>query len=197
MKTPNEIDAKGALEMMGQGQNQLTRAVLRSVGNYLILWGGIYVAVPLLIPFVPDTAGLTTNGLVLLGIITTIIMAIREPVKSELDSNIGKFWFVAFFFAVIWILLLAGKNFPNIQVNLSSRQSWAFGVTVAMMMFVLSGLLERSKMIMFLGFFVTVLTVTAFLSEWAWSVFWFWMSAFTGLPLLICGIWAKTANSKD
>ena len=194
MKNESKIDAKNALEMMGQGQAQLTKAALRNLGNYMILWGAIYLLVPFLIHWTPSTAVLTANGLVLLGVIVTAVMGIKDPVKSDLDSTMWKFWFVAFFFAFIWAMLLGGRHFPDLKVYLNGRQTWAFGVTIAMMVFVLTGLLEKSKAITLLGFGVTLLTMVAFISEWAWSVFWFWMAACSGIPLLAFGVWAKTAN---
>lgn len=194
---PNLQEAREALAMMGESSHQIRTAEVRDIGTYLLIWGIVYLAVPALVILLPSQLTFLCNGIVLLGVVATIIAAKRGHVHSPLASSILMFWWVIFAFCLVWIAILNGRNFPAVELSIDGRQTWAFGITVAMLMFVLIGFIGKQRLMTCLGFGVTIATVPAFYLAWDKPGFWLWMAASSGLPLTLSGIWCKTQKASE
>jgi len=195
----SKLEAEQALAAMETSEGQVQIAGERFAGNYLLLWGAIYVLVPLTVIQLEAHAVWVANGLVALGVFVTVLLGVREPFKSEMGHRIGIFWWVIFSFSVVWMIILGGENFPRFQVHVEGRQTWAFGVTIAMLVFVLTGLLYSSKVLIGLGIGVTALTLAGFFVAWEMPTFYYWMAGCSGLPLLAVGLWfmSRRVNEKS
>jgi hypothetical protein len=199
MNTQNKIkasEAQEALLMMEASERELRSLETKDAGGYFLIWGVIYILVPLLVLFAPHQAPWAANMLIVIGAISTGVLGSRSPVRSELGDRIWTFWVVAFAFAPIWIIILGGNKFPDLSISLDSRQVWAFGVTIAMLVYVLMGLVFKSKLLIGLGFGITALTLAAFFVAWEPTAFWTWMAVFTGGPLFIAGVLCRFGKSR-
>ena len=121
----------------------------------------------------------------------TIAKGMMTPVRSPSGTRLGLVWAVAALFAFVWMVMLGGENFPRFDLQIEGRQTWAFGISVAMMVFVVMGLITRYTLMIVLGLFVTAAAFTAFFFAWEWHRFWIWLIIGTGFPLLGAGILCK------
>ncbi|MEM8954615.1 MAG: hypothetical protein AAGD22_10730 [Verrucomicrobiota bacterium] len=192
--SPSLDEARQGLEIIEKSRHETLRATHREAGSYFLIWGLVYVLVPLVVLYFHSQAGWLANGLVAVGVVATLVVGFRSPVRSRLGFRLGIFWWVAFSFAVVWVIILGGEDFPRLSVQVEGRQTWGFGVTVAMMVFVLMGLVSRYPMLVVLGLGITVLVVTGYFVAWDWWSFWPWMAACSGGPLLAAGVWCKLWN---
>ena len=182
--------------MMKASERELRSLETKDAGGYFLIWGVVYILVPLIILFFPHQAPWAANMLVPLGAIATGILGSRSPIQSELGSRIWIFWVVAFAFAPIWVIILGGNKFPDLSISVDGRQTWAFGVTIAMMVYILMGLVFRSRLLIGLGIGITALTLAAFFIAWEHTAFWTWMAVFTGGPLLVSGLLCRFRKSR-
>jgi len=184
-------EAQKSLEMMAKSESAIQVAGFRYAGNFLLLWGLVYVLVPMTILHFGEQAVWLANGLIGMGVIVTMVLEFRDPMRSELGFRIGVFWWFVFGFAVVWMIILGGENFPSLQVHVEGRQTWAFGVTISMLLFVLMGLLYSSKVLIGIGIGVTFLTLMGFFVAWELPQFYYWMAGCSGVPVLAGGLWFK------
>jgi len=189
--SPEEAKEALAIAIADSSAENLKTSTYREVGTYILIWGAVYTLVPLSILFYPKQADWLANSIVAIGVILTVVLWSRTPVKSDLGLRLGFFWWISAAFAVAWMIILGGENFPNVQVNLEGRQTWAFCVTVAMFLWVLMGLIAHLKLLIWLGIGISAFTLAAFFVAWEWKTFWTWMILFNGAPLLISGLYCK------
>ncbi|MEM0968934.1 MAG: hypothetical protein AAF191_07985 [Verrucomicrobiota bacterium] len=189
---PTPEEARGALAMADSSAQQVRITHRRDIGTYLLLWGTIYCLVPLCILFCPPQHAVwLANTLVLGGVLATVLCWTRTPIRSHLGFQLGAFWWITASFAIVWLIILGGENFPRFQLKVEGRQTWAFGITVAMQLYLLMGILAHSRMLIVLGIGVTAFTLAAFFVAWEWTMFWTWMILFSGIPLLLSGLTCK------
>ncbi|MEM1443355.1 MAG: hypothetical protein AAGF67_13495 [Verrucomicrobiota bacterium] len=181
-----------ALELANESERAISAASQREAGTFFLIWGGVYVLVPIIILTVPSLAVWLANGLVLLASAITIALGLMTPVRSPLGTRLGLVWGVAALFAFVWLVMLGGENFPRFDLQVEGRQTWAFGISVAMMVFVVMGLITRYTLMIVLGLFVTAAAFSAFFFAWEWHRFWIWLIVGTGLPLIAAGIYCKS-----
>ncbi|MEM9015870.1 MAG: hypothetical protein AAGC68_02565 [Verrucomicrobiota bacterium] len=184
-------DVREALDLATESEQLTAVATQREAGSFFLIWGSVYSLVPFIILALPSLAGWLANGLVVFASILTITLALRSPIRSPLGFRLGLVWAVAAVFAFVWMVMLGGENFPRFDLQVEGRQTWAFGISVAMMVFVVMGVITRYPLMIFLGFFVTAAAFSAFFLAWEWSRFWVWLIVGTGAPLLAAGVFCK------
>lgn len=184
-------EAREALEVVAASEQVIGDAAQRETGTFFLIWGGVYTLVPIIILTAPDQAVWLANGLVVLASIATIALGLMTPVKSPLGKRLGMVWAAAALFAFVWMVILGGENFPRFDLQIEGRQTWVFGISVAMMVFVVMGLVTRFTLMIALGLLVTAAAFSALFLAWEWNRFWIWMIVGTGVPLLAAGIFCK------
>lgn len=184
-------EAREALDLATKGEQIIENATQRETGHFFLIWGSVYTLVPLIILTAPGYAVWLANGLVVLASIITITLGLLTPVRSVLGSRLGMVWAAAALFAFVWMVTLGGENFPRFDLQIEGRQTWVFGITVAMMVFVVMGLVTRYNLMIVLGLFITVAAFSALFFAWEWNRFWIWMIFGTGLPLFAAGVYCR------
>ncbi|MEM7013106.1 MAG: hypothetical protein AAF585_16665 [Verrucomicrobiota bacterium] len=190
-QSETQEDIREALNLANESERAIGEASQREAGTFFLIWGGVYALVPIIILTLPDIAVWLANGLVILASATTIALGLMTPVRRPLGTRLGLVWGVAALFAFVWMVILGGENFPRFDLQIEGRQTWAFGITVAMMVFVVMGLITRYPLMIVLGLFITAAAFSAFFFAWEWRRFWIWLIVGTGLPLLAAGLYCK------
>lgn len=186
-----ENEMREALDLANESEHLIEEAAQREAGTFFLIWGSVYSLVPIIILTVPDLAVWLANGLVVLASAITIGLGLMTPVRSPLGTRLGLVWGVAALFAFVWMVMLGGENFPSFDLQIEGRQTWAFGISVAMMVFVVIGIISRYTLMIVLGLFVTAAAFCAFFLAWEWGRFWVWLIVGTGFPLIAAGILCK------
>ncbi|MEM9281555.1 MAG: hypothetical protein AAGA96_07015 [Verrucomicrobiota bacterium] len=190
--TDSRDGIRKALALARESERTIGEASQREAGTFFLIWGAVYVLVPIVILTLPDLAVWLANGLVLVAAAITITLGLMTPIRSPLGTRLGLVWGVAALFAFVWMVMLGGENFPRFDLQVEGRQTWAFGISVAMMVYVVMGLITRYTLMIVLGLFVTAAAFSAFFFAWEWHRFWIWLIVGTGLPLLAAGIYCKS-----
>ena len=155
------------------------------------MWGVVYVLAPLSMHAWPRW-GIVPQQLLLIGAIGfSIYEAMRNSFISGPSSwRIGGLWWLTFGFGWIWFLILEPANFQNIEANgvEISRQMWAYGVSLAMFVYVVMGL-WIGRLYVVTGLAVTLFTMVGLL--WLDDWYWLWCAITGGGTLLATGFWIR------
>ena len=121
----------------------------------------------------------------------TIFDAYRNSFVSGPNTwRIGGLWWLTFAFGWIWFLILDPASFRDPAENgiLISRQMWAYGVSLAMFVYIVMGL-WIGRLYVVTGLAVTVFTLVGLL--WLGDWYWLWCAVFGGGTLLLAGFWLR------
>jgi hypothetical protein len=151
-------EAQEALRLVENTQIQWRKAIGASyAGSLLLLWGGIWIIAYATMYFSPQIGGYVFTALDVLGIVGTVLIARRWPLKGPeakaMALRMTALWLLLCLYALLWIILLRPAT---------SNQIGAFLCTTGMFGYVVIGLWFRSPFMIVLGLAVTVLTVAGF-----------------------------------
>lgn len=185
------VDAREALSAADDAVRSVKRAVDRQTSRIVLVWGVVYVLAPLSMHIWPRW-GVIPLQLLLIGAIGfSIYDAHRNSLISGPSSwRIGGLWWLTFAFGWIWLLILDPANFQNPAENgvAISRQMWAYGVSLAMFVYVVMGL-WIGRLYVVTGLVVTIFTMVGLL--WLEDWYWLWCAVTTGGTLLAAGFWLR------
>lgn len=184
-------EAREALNAAQSAVEAVRRAVDKQTSRIVLIWGVVYFLAPLSMHVWPRW-GLIPQQLLLIGAIAfTIYDARRSPLISGPGTwRIGALWWLTFAFGWIWILILDPTAFrdPVHNADAIARQSWAYGVSLAMFVYVVMGL-WIGWLYVLIGVTVTVLTLVGLL--WLGEWYWLWCAISEGGTLLAAGFWLR------
>jgi hypothetical protein len=155
--SPN--NARESLSLIEETATRTRRAISAGyAGNLLILWGLIWIAGFTAVHVLHERGGLAFAILDGLGIIGTILIcrkwpirdAVRSPGTRQVARGILIFWFMLLAYAILWVILLRPAS--GIQLG-------AFLATAVMLGYVVTGLWSSSRFLVALGLIVTGLTL--------------------------------------
>jgi hypothetical protein len=178
------VSSKEAQQVLDDVEQTMKRTHRRVSGDeafpQLMLWGAIWFIYPMWIQYWPETFYIPMVLFPLGGIASWLIGTNRRrPVQNAGDKRYGMVWWILFFFAGIWAVLLKPE---------SPEQVYAFGCTVAMFVYVAGGL-WWGRFFSLLGLAVTGLTLAGlFLFH---EIFWLWMAFMGGGALMGSGLYLK------
>ena len=133
--------------------------------------------------------GFIPQQLLLIGAIAFSIYDARRNsfISGPGSWRIGGLWFLTFAFALIWFLILSPATFQDVKAHgvEISRQMWAYGVSIAMFVYVVMGL-WIGRIYVVTGLMVTLVTLVGllFLGDW----YWLWCAITGGGALLVVGL---------
>lgn len=187
--SPNE--AREALSAAQRAVQAVKHTVDRQTSRIVLMWGAVYVLAPLSMHVWPRW-GLIPLELLLIGAIAfTISETRRTPLISGPTTwRIGSLWFLTFGFGWIWLLILAPTAFRDPAENIVAitRQMWAYGVSLAMFVYVVMGL-WIGWLYVLTGASVAILTLVGLL--WLGEWYWLWCAITEGGTLLAVGFWLR------
>lgn len=185
------VDAREALSAADNAVRSVKQAVVRQSSRIVLVWGFVYVLAPLSMHIWP-LWGVIPHQLLLVGTIGyTIYDVKRNSIVSGKNSwRIGGLWWLTFGFGWIWFLILDPVNFLDPAANgvAISRQMWAYGVSLAMFVYVVMGL-WIGRLYVVTGLAVTLFTVIGLL--WLGDWYWLWCAITGGGTLLATGFWLR------
>ena len=195
-----EITPREAQEALGAAQEAIEavkRAVDRHTSQIVLVWGAVYFLVPLSMHLWPFW-GVIPMEIMLIGAIAyTMVRTRRSSLTSGPTSQrIGALWLLTFGFGWMWMLILSPGTFwefAEYHPNLA-RQMWAYGVSLAMFVYVVMGL-WIGKFYVITGATVAVLTVIGLLCLGEW--YWLWCAITGGGTLLSVGIWLRRKRAYE
>lgn len=180
-------DARDALSAADDAVRSVKRAIDRQTSRIVLMWGVVYTLAPLSMHIWP-VWGIVPQQLLLVGAIGfTIYDAHRNSLISGPNSRrIGGLWWLTFAFGWIWFLILDPVSFRNPAANgmVILRQMWAYGVSLAMFVYVVMGL-WIGRLYVVTGLAVTVFTVAGLI--WLGDWYWLWCAITGGGTLLGAG----------
>ncbi|MCK4752246.1 MAG: hypothetical protein KAS75_02285 [Planctomycetes bacterium] len=183
-------DAQQSLAAVEQATAQVGKSIAAlSAGSILILWGLIWILSFLVAQFF---LAWVWYWMVLgaIGTAGTILICRKQsrtgiPVKSAASKKIGwKYfwsWTALFVYATIWLFILEPRN---------SIQSNAFFCTIAMFAYVIMGLWDTSRFLLWLGLGVTVCVLIGYYLV-PHQYYCLWMAPTGGGALLVTGIYQR------
>ena len=155
------------------------------------MWGVVYVLAPLSMHIWPRWGVVPQQLLLISAIGFSIYDAHRNSFISGPTSwRIGGLWWLTFAFGWIWFLILDPGNFQNPAANGEAimRQMWAYGVSLAMFVYVVMGL-WIGRLYVVTGLAVTIFTMVGLL--WIEDWYWLWCAITEGGTLLAAGLWLR------
>lgn len=184
-------DARQALKAADEAVRTMKNAVDRRTSRIVFVWGVVYTLAPLSMHIWPFW-GLIPQQLLLIGAIGyTIYDGYKNSFISGPNSwRIGAMWWLTFAFGSVWFLILDPANFqdPAAHGIAISRQMWAYGVSLAMFVYVVMGLWV-GRLYIATGVTVTLATVAGLL--WLGDWYWLWCAVTGGGTLLGTGFWLR------
>lgn len=184
-------EAREALASADQAVSVIDKAVRQHAARVVTAWGTIYLLAPLAMHFWPVLGVVPQQILLVAGIVYTIREARRYDIISGPNSiRIGAIWFATFAFGTVWFLILSPKSFADPQANgpMILRQMWAYGVSLAMFVYVIMGL-WIGRIYVAIGVVITLLTLVGLL--WIKDGYWLWCAATGGGTLLALAFWLR------
>ncbi len=185
------VDAREALSAADDAVLSVKRAVDRQASRIVLVWGVVYVLAPLSMHIWP-LWGFIPHQLLLIGAIgVTIYDTMRNSVVSgPTSSRIGGLWWLTFGFGWIWFLILDPATFEDGAYDglAIARQMWAYGVSLAMFVYVVMGL-WIGRLYVVTGLAVTLFTVVGLV--WLEDWYWLWCAITGGGTLLAAGLWLR------
>ncbi len=184
-------DAREALSAADDAVQSVKRAVDRQASRIVLIWGVVYLLAPLSMYIWPRW-GIIPHQLLLIGAIGFSIYDTRRNslVSGPSSWRIGGLWWLTFAFGWIWFLILSPATFQDPAANADAimRQMWAYGVSLAMFVYIIMGL-WIGRLYVVTGLAVTCFTVLGLL--WLGEWYWLWCAITGGGTLLAAGFWLR------
>ena len=136
-------DALQSLSAADDAVKSMKHAVDRRTSRLILVWGIVYFLAPLAMHFWPLWGLLPQQLLLIAAIGFTIYDGRRNAsITGPLSWRIGGLWGITFAFGWIWFLILDPTSFQDPVANgvEISRRMWAYGVSLAMFVYVIMGL---------------------------------------------------------
>lgn len=167
-------EAQESLAEIDMAISQTKTAVGRSGGYITMMWGVIWFIFLSVTQFRPDLAGWVLLALYTIGIAGTRIITMQSKSKISIPGagRIWLAWGILFGYLLLWGQLL----------HPSGNAGLAFAATLAMCGWVIMGL-WLSRVMLWVGLIVTVLTVAGFYLLPAWFALWLGITAGGGIFL--------------
>jgi len=190
---PTKDDAIAALAEINRVMAQTRSAIARGPSAaLLILWGCIWFAADLTTQLYPPALQWLWWVLDLIGFAGTwwIVRIHATRVKSPGGWRYGVFWGALFFYAILWIHLLAPVRWPQTAEQWTEfepvfRRITAYFHTIPMFAYVIGGLFG-GRFLMWLGLAVTGLIVAGLYL--AGPYFYLWLAVTGGGSLVLTGV---------
>lgn len=184
----SSTEARESLSAAEQAVQSVKNAVDRQTSRIVLIWGFVYFFAPLSMHLWPLWGLIPQQLLLVAGIGFTIFDSRQNSFISGPNTwRIGGLWWITFAFGWAWFLILSPATFQDVEANgvAISRQMWAYGVSIAMFVYVVMGL-WIGRIYVVTGVTVTVATVVGllFLGDW----YWLWCAITGGGPLLLTGL---------
>jgi hypothetical protein len=187
-----EISRQEAQRLLDEANNVAADTMMSVAGGYagptLVLWGVVMIAAYLGTHFFLKWAWqiwMVLDGVGAAGTIVICLVQFRRS-KATRYQNVGRvgwrvfcFWSAIFGYMSIWLYLM--KPYSGLQLN-------AFIVTVVMFAYVMMGLYEGSRFMLWLGLVVTALTLVGVYIV-PHKFYCLWMAPAAGGALLLSGIY--------
>lgn len=187
-------EARDALSSVEDAVRSVKQAIDRQASRIVLMWGAVYFLAPLSMHFWP-LWGIIPQQLLLLGAIAfTVYDTQKNPfISGPSNLRIGGLWWLTFAFGWIWFLILDPISFKNPATDgmMISRQMWAYGVSLAMFVYVVMGL-WIGRLYVVTGLAVTLFTLTGLL--WLGDWYWLWCAITGGGTLLVAGYLLRRQN---
>lgn len=183
----SSTEAREALSAAEHAAQSLKRAIDQQTSRIVLIWAFVYFFAPLSMHLWP-MGGIIPLQLLLMGAIVYSIYNGRRnsPISGPGRWRIGALWGVTFAFAWVWCLILAPDTSSDVKTDGSAieRQMWAYGVSIAMFVYVVMGL-WIGRIYIVTGVMVTLVTLIGlkFLGDW----YWLWCAVTGGGILLVAG----------
>lgn len=184
-------DARAALSAADDAVQAVKRAVDRQTSRIVLVWGLTYVLAPMAMHFWPRWGVIPQQLLLIVAISFTIYDTCRNTVVSGPSSwRIGGLWMATFAFGWLWFLILSPATFQNPGAHGAAiaRQMWAYGVSLAMFVYVAMGL-WIGRLYVITGLAVALSTTAGLL--WLGDWYWLWCAVTGGGSLLAAGMWLR------
>ena len=181
-------DALDALTVADEAVRLVRQKIDRQTSRIVLVWGTVYLLAPLAMHFWPYAGFLLQQLLLMSAIGYTIYDSVRRPGVTGPNSwRIAGVWWATFAFGWAWYLILNPTLFSGLPEDwlVASKQMWAYGVSLAMFVYVLMGM-WLGRLYVITGIAVTVLTVAGllFLNDW----YWLWCGVTGGGTLIAAGL---------
>lgn len=155
--------------------------------RFMILWGVLWVLMPLSFEFLPQRQWWVCPALAMFGGVASMAIGIWQSrfVRSRPDRH--------FQAAMIGILAYAALGFIVLLQTapggrLDAKIAYAYGCLSAMAIYVLAGAWFRY----FLYWFGLVTMAVTAVGLFAFrDIFWYWMALGTGIPLILAGVYER------
>lgn len=187
-------DARRSLNAIDQAVATHRRAIDRQASHVVLAWGVTYVLAPLCVHFWPELGVIALNLLVLAAIGFTIYVTSRaSPISGPNVRRYGAIWGIIYGFGSLWWLILSplGSNQPITRFIMTPEQMWAYGVTLAMFIYVIMGLWV-GRVYIVLGIVVTCVTAVGLF--WLGDWYWLWCSLTGGGAMTVAGLYLRRAS---
>jgi len=189
----DESYSENVQESLAAVENTMLRtrkAVGASRGSpFLILWGLLWTIAYTVSHFCPKYSGITFPMMGIVGTVGCFLifwildpkMPFKEPAAGKTNLRIWALWGLLFLYVVIWLNLLAPSN--GIQTN-------AFLATAVMFGTVILGLWFTVYFMVWLGLFITAMTLTGFyfIPHYYYCL---WMAVMCGGVMFCTGLFIK------
>jgi hypothetical protein len=176
-------EAAAALAEVDQARTAMRRAIRDHRGHYYLwIWGATWIAMPLTAHFFGDVAVRYFAWLCLPGAVASVAVGLRQRgqiVNPALPRLFGAYAAVLVF-AAIFPFVLQGRP--------EARTYYAYACLACMQGYVIIGL-WTDRCLLWLGLFVTAMILVGFFL--LPGVFWLWMAACTGAPLVLTGFYIR------
>jgi len=187
-------NARRSLDAIDQAVTAHRQSIDRQSSHIVLAWGVTYLVAPLCVHFWPQFGMIALNLLVLAAIGLTIYITSRNsPVSGPNVRRFGAVWGIVYGFGSLWFLMLSplGSRQPNATWFIAPEQMWAYGVTLAMFIYVVMGLWV-GRFYVVLGAIVTLATTIGLfcLNEW----YWVWCSLTGGGAMIAAGLYLRKAS---
>jgi hypothetical protein len=187
-----EISRQEAQRTLDEAKNVASNTVRSVAGGFagptLVLWGIVMIAAYLGTYFFLKWAGqiwMVLDGVGAVGTVLICFVQFRHATPTRYQNlglvgwRIFCFWSAIFGYMFIWLYLM--KPYSGLQLN-------AFIVTVVMFAYVMMGLYEGARFMLWLGLIVTALTLAGVYII-PHKFYCLWMAPVAGGALLLTGIY--------
>jgi TRAP-type uncharacterized transport system fused permease subunit len=184
-------EARKSLDVIDEALVSMKRAIDRQSARIVLVWGVAYLVGPLCMHAWPKFGVIPLEVLVATAIAFTIYDTSRKSLVTGANSRkFGAVWGLIYAFGAIWMLILSPFNIDDIdhRFTIYSQQMWAYGVTLAMFIYVAMGF-WMGKFYIVLGSLVTVCTLIGrfWLTDW----FWLWCGVTGGGAMIVGGLYLR------
>ncbi len=182
--TPEE--AGRALREVESSRAAFRRAIRAHRGHFhLWLWGGIWIAMSLLVHFQGRTGLRLLPWLVIPGFLgsTAIGFLQNRQIKVPIDRRFLAALVCLVVFGLLWPLLCGGFTGP-----LGDERSFAYFALLVMQIYVLAGIWFDNYLLA-IGLGVSALILIGLLVFP--SIFWIWFAVFCGGPVVLSGFFVR------